>query len=383
MIDHMKDTEIRVIKPLDLQRGGLPIPKQKKENVAVVAPIVSKPTKKEKKEKKKSSSTFFAGILAFFAKINWKKIGKLLLLLLAICAVIAIIYGCVMLIKNMPKNNESPAETNVVVSDSIQQEITTTDTTTLINDSLTVAVTTNDSVATTDTIATTEAEQKVETTDTVETIKSNYVHYKSKSSHTVLSDTLVNKVRLRIMIPSKSRAIIKLGSQVKKDYSVALVAQATEWSGNSFASQFVYKGEKQNSLKGYRNGYCLILDGRVTIGHGGYNIDKLKYNQNAYFFRQHSLVRRGKSVASKDSPVIKRRALCKINGKIGVIESYSPVSMFDFAQALIDAGVRDAIALSSGDQAFCMAFTDKEYRYEVGVRAPRGSAKVENYIVWE
>ena len=52
MIDHMKDTEIRVIKPLDLQRGGLPIPKQKKENVAVVAPIVSKPTKKEKNTKK-------------------------------------------------------------------------------------------------------------------------------------------------------------------------------------------------------------------------------------------------------------------------------------------------------------------------------------------
>ena len=77
--------------------------------------------------------------------------------------------------------------------------------------------------------------------------------------------------------------------------------------------------------------------------------------QNGYFFRQYPLVDNGLLVENELKNKSVRRGLCELEGRVVVVESQTPESLHDFAQALVDIGVSNAIYLvGSSAVAWCM-----------------------------
>ena len=72
---------------------------------------------------------------------------------------------------------------------------------------------------------------------------------------------------------------------------------------------------------------------------------ELATERNGYFFRQYPLVDNGVLVENELKNKYIRRALCDLDEHIVVIESQTPESLHDFAQALVDVGVSNAIYL--------------------------------------
>ena len=75
-----------------------------------------------------------------------------------------------------------------------------------------------------------------------------------------------------------------------------------------------------------------------------------------------------------------RRALCDRNGEIMMVDCSTPESFHDFAQALVDLGMTNAIYLV-GSTVFGWAVNEGGYRVEFGVKndlLPKNTS----YIVW-
>lgn len=174
---------------------------------------------------------------------------------------------------------------------------------------------------------------------------------KSEPATVLVRDTVVNDVPLRIHTPVNAVPELLVGIPDTNDKSVVLCLQAADIRADNkeIVGAFVLNGELV-SRGVAKKGFCAIIDGKIQLGMAESTpLFEEATNKDGYFFRQYPLVSNGRMVENKPKNKALRHALCELGGKIVTVSSLDKESFHDFAQAVADLGVQNAIALTGGD----------------------------------
>lgn len=202
---------------------------------------------------------------------------------------------------------------------------------------------------------------------------------KSYTEH--LRDT-INDIPLDIYIPHNAVPELVLGVPDIHDKNIVLTTQAADIRADNgkIVGAFVLKG-KPLSWGLSKKGYCGIIDNKVTVGVADNSpLFEEATEKGGYFFRQYPLVDNGVLVENAPKGKSIRKALCDRDGEIMVVMSQTPESFHDFAQALVDLQVDNAIYLV-GSTSFGY-FRDYYDQLEIIYNKFRYGYQYENFIVW-
>lgn len=197
-----------------------------------------------------------------------------------------------------------------------------------------------------------------------------------------LRDT-INDIPLDIYIPHNAVPELVLGVPDIHDKSIVLTTQAADIRADNgkIVGAFVLKG-RPLSWGLSKKGYCGIIDGKLTVGVADNSpIFEEATEKGGYFFRQYPLVDNGVLVENEPKGKSIRKALCDRNGEIMVVMSQTPESFHDFAQALVDLKVDNAIYLV-GSSSFGY-FRDRYDHLAIIYNKFRYGYQYENFIVWK
>lgn len=197
-----------------------------------------------------------------------------------------------------------------------------------------------------------------------------------------LQDT-INDIPLDIYIPHNAVPKLVLGVPDIHDKSIVLTTQAADIRADNgkIVGAFVLKG-KPLSWGLSKKGYCGIIDGKLTIGVADNSpLFEEATEKGGYFFRQYPLVDNGVLVENEPKGKSIRKALCDRNGEIMVVMTQTPESFHDFAQALVDINVDNAIYLV-GSSSFGY-FRDRYDHLAIIYNKFRYGYQYENFIVWK
>ena len=197
-------------------------------------------------------------------------------------------------------------------------------------------------------------------------------------------DTVINDVCLAIYIPHQSIPELTIGVPDINDRSIILSAQAADVradNGNILGA-FVYKGEpKARGLS--KRGFCAIINGEVTVGVSDNSpLFEEATETDGYFFRQYPLVDNGTAVENEPKNKTMRKALCSRSGQILMVVSESDESFHDFAQALVDLGVDDAVYLVGSHTSYGWYQNASGELIEFAPSNARKIYKNETFIIW-
>ncbi len=199
-----------------------------------------------------------------------------------------------------------------------------------------------------------------------------------------MADTIINDIPIRLYIPHQVIMSLYIGAIDRNDLGIIFTTQAADIRADNggIVGAFVLKGEpKAWGLS--KKGYCAIIDDTVTVGVADNStLFEEATEKGGYFFRQFPLVDNGQLVENELKGKSVRRALCDRNGEIFTVETLSIESFHDFAQALVDLGVDNAIYLV-GANAYGWATDVDGQRHEFGDPNPRTSKRLRNinYLV--
>ncbi len=205
--------------------------------------------------------------------------------------------------------------------------------------------------------------------------------------YTEIRDTLINDIPIKIFIPHNAEMSLHIGRMDKSDKSIIYAAQAADVRADNggIVGAFVLRGEpKAWGLS--KKGYCASINGKVTIGVAeNTSLFEEATMNGGYFFRQYPLVKDGQVVDNEPKGKAIRRAICDRQGEIFMVETESIESFHDFAQALADLGVDQAVYLV-GSLAYGWAVDEAGAIYEFGEdnyhTGRRRMPKNTSYIVW-
>lgn len=196
-----------------------------------------------------------------------------------------------------------------------------------------------------------------------------------------LKDT-INDIPLDIYIVHNAKPELCLGVPDLHDKSIVMTTQAADIRADNgkIVGAFVLNG-KPLSWGLSKKGYCGIIDGKITVGVADNSpLFEEATEKGGYFFRQYPLVDNGVLVENEPKGKSIRKALCDRNGEIIVVMSRTPESFHDFAQALIDMKVDNAIYLV-GSVSFGY-FRDIYDQLSIIYNKYRYGYQYENFIVW-
>lgn len=204
---------------------------------------------------------------------------------------------------------------------------------------------------------------------------------------TEIRDTLINDIPIRIYIPHNAEMSLHIGRMDKSDTSIVYVAQAADVRADNggIVGAFVLNGEpKAWGLS--KKGFCASINGKVTIGVAdNTSLFEEATMNNGYFFRQYPLVKDGQVIDNEPKGKSIRRAICDRQGEIFMVETGTIESFHDFAQALADLGVNQAVYLV-GSSAYGWAVDEAGTTHEFGednyYTGRRRMPKNTSYIVW-
>lgn len=175
----------------------------------------------------------------------------------------------------------------------------------------------------------------------------------------VKQDT-INDIVIDIFTPVGCKPELYIGDIDTLDTSILLCAQAADVRGDNgmIVSACVYKGEIVS--RGIaKKAFCAIIDGEITLGMAEETpLYERVIESQGDFFRQYPLVHDSMMQENKPKGKARRKALCMLDGKVCIIASQSDESFHDFAQALQDYGVSEAIALVGADST--LFYFDRE-----------------------
>ncbi len=204
----------------------------------------------------------------------------------------------------------------------------------------------------------------------------------STKSFTEKVDTVINDIPLAIYIPHNAVPQLSVGRPDPSDKSIILIAQAADIRGDNkkILGAFVLKGEPlARGLS--KKGFCAIIDGQMTVGVSQNSpLFEEATEKDGYFFRQFPLVDNRTLVENELKNKTMRKALCQRQGQFFITVSQSDESFHNFAQALVDLGVENAISLIGSHTAYGWSidangeqemFGEDVHKYEN-----------ENYILW-
>lgn len=199
-----------------------------------------------------------------------------------------------------------------------------------------------------------------------------------------IADTTINDIPMRLYLPHSVSMSLHVGNIDRNDQSIIFAAQAADIRADNggIVGAFVLEGEpKAWGLS--KKGYCAIINDTVTVGVADNSpLFEEATEKGGYFFRQFPLVDKGNLVENELKGKAVRRALCDRAGEIFTVETLSIESFHDFAQALVDLGVDNAIYLV-GANAYGWATDADGQRHEFGDPNPKVSKKWRNinYLV--
>lgn len=204
---------------------------------------------------------------------------------------------------------------------------------------------------------------------------------------TEIRDTLINDIPIRIYIPLNAEMSLHIGRMDKADTSVVYVAQAADVRADNggIVGAFVLNGEpKAWGLS--KKGFCASIRGKVIVGVAdNTSLFEEATECGGYFFRQYPLVKDGQVIDNEPKGKSVRRAICDRLGEIFMVETGTAESFHDFAQALADMGVNQAVYLV-GSSAYGWAVDENGTTHEFGdenyYTGRRKLPENTSYIVW-
>lgn len=204
----------------------------------------------------------------------------------------------------------------------------------------------------------------------------------SLPSCTIVTDTLIDTLHLRIFTPYNATPELHIGRLDTADTDIILAAMAADLRRDNgrIVGAFVHAGEPL-SWGLSKRGYCAIFDGQITIGVAENSpLFEQATEQGGYFFRQYPAVDKGVIVENNPENASFRRALCLLNGKVCIIACTDRVQMNDFSATLVKLGVSEAILLVGGTaDGWCR--TDDGKMMRLGSSYAQ-NAKYMNHIVF-
>lgn len=204
----------------------------------------------------------------------------------------------------------------------------------------------------------------------------------SLPSCTIVTDTLIDTLHLRIFTPCNATPELHIGRLDTADTDIILAAMAADLRRDNgrIVGAFVHAGEPL-SWGLSKRGYCAIFDGQITIGVAENSpLFEQATEQGGYFFRQYPAVDKGVMVENTPENASFRRALCLLNGKVCIIACTDRVLMNDFSATLVKLGVSEAILLVGGTaDGWCR--TDDGKMIRLGSSYAQ-NAKYMNHIVF-
>lgn len=209
---------------------------------------------------------------------------------------------------------------------------------------------------------------------------------KNEPATVLVHDTVINDVPLRIHTPVNAVPELSIGYPDLKDNTLVMAFQAADVRADNheILGAYVLKGEMLSRGRS-KKGFCAIIDGKIQLGMAESTpLLEEATEKEGYFFRQYPLVLDGKMVENKPKNKAFRHALCELNGTIVTVSSMGMESLHDFAQALADLGVQNAIYLV-GAEAYGFCRTQSDNMPETvtwGERQTDKTFEKVNFIVW-
>ena len=186
-----------------------------------------------------------------------------------------------------------------------------------------------------------------------------------------MADTTINDIPMRLYLPHQMSLSLHVGTIDRNDPTILFATQAADVRADNggIVGAFVLKGEPL-AWGLSKKGYCAIINDTVTVGVAENSpLFEEATEKEGYFFRQYPLVDRGQLVDNELKGKAIRRALCDRNGEIFSVETLTIESFHDFAQALVDLGVDNAIYLVGGESYGWATDADGQ-RHEFGNPTP-------------
>lgn len=218
----------------------------------------------------------------------------------------------------------------------------------------------------------------------VQTAERKWFGTETDESFTEKLDTVINDVQLSLYIPHNATPELTVGVPDRRDKSIILAAQAADIrrDNRKILGAFVLKGEPL-AWGLSKKGFCAIIEGKVTVGVSENSpLFEEATEKDGYFFRQFPLVDNGRLVENEPKNKTMRKALCDRAGQLFVAVSETDESFHDFAQALVDLGVDNAIYLVGSHSSFGWYIDSNEKKSLFAPDVHRGTYKNENYIIW-
>lgn len=199
--------------------------------------------------------------------------------------------------------------------------------------------------------------------------------------YTIVERKTVDDIPVRLLEPTGGRVEVALGPLDTDDASIVLAAQAADYRADNgkIAGAFVYRGELLS--RGHpKLGFCAIIGREVTMGMSPETpLFERAVEQSGYFFRQFALVHDGELGENTPTGKSIRRALCYDGSRLFVADTEGRESYHDFAQALIDMGVKEALSLVG---SIPLPLYEDEQGNRVVQELPHSDGVTETYIVW-
>lgn len=196
-------------------------------------------------------------------------------------------------------------------------------------------------------------------------------------------DTVVNGRGLLVLSPENARPRLVIGTESLGAPGIILATQAADVRGDNgqIAGTYVLDGELISRGEA-KAGFCAVVNGQLSIGIADAS-PKLEeaLTPGGYFFRQYPLVVGGQIVENKPKGKAIRKALAEIGDKVCVVMSKEKLTFHDFSRLLVDAGVRNAIYLV-GSTSYGFYINDKGQRIPTG-QYPAADFENINFIIWE
>lgn len=193
----------------------------------------------------------------------------------------------------------------------------------------------------------------------------------------------INDIPLDIYIPHNAKASLSIGTPDIYDKSIVLVTQAADIRADNgkINGAFVMNG-KPMAWGLSKKGYVGIINDTISVGVADNSpLFEEATEKGGFFFRQYALVDNGQIVENEPKNKSVRKAICDRGGEIIVVMSETPESFHDFAQALVDLRVNNAVYLVGSETSYGY-FRDKYDHFTQFSEKQRGGYKYESYIKW-
>lgn len=193
---------------------------------------------------------------------------------------------------------------------------------------------------------------------------------------------IVNDIPLDIYIPHNALPTLEVGVPDVTDGCIVLAAQAADVRADNGKINGAYViGGRPMAWGLSKKGYVGIIDGKVAIGVADNSpLFEEATEKDGYFFRQYPLVNNGVLVDNEPKGKAIRKAICDRAGEVIVVMSATPESFHDFAQALVDIQVDNAVYLVGADSYGF--FRDESGSLTQFNEGKAGRYRYENYIKW-